>query len=69
MMATITEDDSAPPMPCTKRATISMAWLSADPQAMEASTNRATPARKIFFRPTRSPRRPASSRKLPNEMR
>ena len=55
MMATITEDDSAPPMPWTKRAAISMPWLSADPQAMEASTKSVTPARKTFLRPTRSP--------------
>ena len=69
MMATMTDDDSAPPMPWTKRAPTSMAWLSADPQAMEASVNRATPARKTFLRPTRSPRRPAMRRKLPKEMR
>ena len=69
MMATITDDDSAPPMPWTKRAATNMAWLSADPQAMEASMNRPTPARNTFLRPIRSPRRPAMSRKLPKEMR
>ncbi len=51
MMATITEDDSAPPMPWTKRAATSMAWLSADPQAMEARVKSATPARNTFLRP------------------
>ena len=69
MMATITEEESAPPMPWMNRAVMSMAWPSADPQAMEASTNRATPARNTFLRPIRSPRRPARSRKLPKEMR
>ena len=69
MMATITEEDSAPPMPCTNRDTISMVWLSADPQTMDARVKRVTPARKTFLRPTRSPRRPARRRKLPKEMR
>ena len=69
MMATITEDDSAPPMPWTKRDATNMAWLSAEPQATEASVNRVTPARNTFLRPMRSPRRPAMSRKLPKEMR
>ena len=69
MMATITEADSAPPMPWTKRAVTSMAWLSADPQAMEARVNSVTPARNTFLRPMRSPRRPAMSRKLPKEIR
>ena len=69
MMATMTEDDSAPPMPWTKRAATSMAWLSADPQAIEARVNTVTPARNTFLRPIRSPRRPAMRRKLPKEMR
>ncbi len=69
MMATMTEEDSAPPMPWTKRAATSMAWLSAEPQAMEARVNSATPARKTFLRPMRSPRRPAMRRKLPKLMR
>ena len=69
MMATITEEDSAPPMPCTKRDATNMVWLSAAPQAMDASVKSATPARKTFLRPIRSPRRPAMRRKLPKEMR
>ncbi len=69
MMATITDEENAPPMPCTKRATTSWAWLSADPQAMDARVKRATPARNTFLRPMRSPSRPAMSRKLPKEMR
>ena len=69
MMATITDDDSAPPMPWTKRDATNMAWLSAEPQAIEASVNRVTPARNTFLRPIRSPRRPAMRRKLPKEMR
>ena len=69
MMATITEEESAPPMPWTKRAPTNKAWLSAEPQAMEARVNNATPARNTFLRPTRSPRRPAMRRKLPKEIR
>ena len=69
MMATITEEDSAPPMPCTKRDDTSIAWLVADPHTMEASVNSATPVRNTFLRPMRSPRRPAMRRKLPKEMR
>ena len=46
-----------------------MAWVSAAPQAIEATVNSATPAKKTFLRPTRSPSRPAMSRKLPKEMR
>ena len=69
MRAMITEEDSAPPMPWTKRAATSMDWLSADPQAMEARVNSATPVRNTFLRPTRSPSRPAMRRKLPKLMR
>ena len=69
MMATITEEDSAPPMPWTKRAATNMVWLSAAPQAMEARVNTVTPARNTFLRPIRSPRRPAMRRKLPKEIR
>ncbi len=69
MMAMMTEEDSAPPMPWTKRAATSTAWLSADPQAMDASVKMATPVRNTFLRPIRSPRRPAISRKLPKLMR
>ena len=69
MMATITEEDNAPPIPWTKRAATNMAWLSADPQTMEDRVNRVTPAMNTFFRPMRSPRRPAMRRKLPKEIR
>ncbi len=56
-------------MPWTKRAPTSRPWLSADPQAMEASVKSATPARNTFLRPMRSPRRPERRRKLPKLMR
>ena len=69
MMATMTEDEKAPPMPWTKRAATSIDWSWAEPQTMEARVKRVTPARKTFLRPTRSPRRPAMRRKLPKEMR
>ena len=69
MMAMITDEESAPPMPWTKRAATNMVSLPADPQAMEAKVNSVTPARNTFFRPMRSPRRPAMRRKLPKEMR
>ena len=69
MIAMITEEATAPPMPWTKRAAISSAWLSERPQSAEAVVNSARPLRKTFLRPTRSPRRPASSRKLPKAIR
>ena len=58
-MARMTEDDRAAPKPWTNRAEISRIWLSAAPQAIEAEVNRATPTRKTFLRPMRSPSRPA----------
>jgi hypothetical protein len=69
MIAMITEEATAPPMPWTKRAEISSPWLSATPQRAEAAVNSARPAMKTLRRPTRSPSRPASSRKLPKAIR
>ena len=63
--AMITEVATAPPTPWMKRAAISVSWLSASPQAAEARVKASTPERKTRLRPTRSPRRPAISRKLP----
>ena len=67
--AIVTEKATAPPIPCTKRAAISRPGLSARPQATEASVNSATPERNTRRRPRRSPRRPATSMKLPNVTR
>ena len=69
MIAMITEEATAPPIPWTKRAAISSASLSATPHIAEALVNSARPLRKTFLRPTRSPSRPASSRKLPKAIR
>ena len=63
--ARITEVAIAPPKPWRNRAAISASWDSASPQASEATVKMAVPARNTRLRPRRSPRRPASSRKLP----
>ena len=63
--ARIAEEQMALPKPCTKRAAISVASLSAMPQRIEATTKIEMPARNMRVRPTRSPKRPPSSRKLP----
>jgi hypothetical protein len=41
IMPRVTAEVSAPPIPCTNRAAISTAWLSASPQASDASVKRA----------------------------
>ena len=69
MIARITAEATAPPIPWTKRPPISIAWLSATPQKIEAAVNRTSPERKTFLRPTRSPILPASSRKPPKVIR
>lgn len=45
---------SAAPMPCTKRATTRIATDDATPQAADAATNSASPARYTCFAPNRS---------------
>ena len=55
----------APPMPCTKRAATSQAWLWAAPQSIEAVVKRTSPVRKTVRRPMRSPSLPASSSRPP----
>src|SRR5919198_3086505 len=69
MIATITDDETAPPIPCTKRAAMRSAWSWASAQIAEEAVNSRTPPRNTRLRPTRSPRRPASRRKLPNVIR
>ena len=61
MIARLPGVSSAPPTPCTARAPISSAALGATPQTSEATANHTTPARKIRFRPYRSPGAPANS--------
>ncbi len=65
----ITAEVIAPPMPWTKRAPTSTAWLLASPQAAEASVNSASPARNTRRRPMRSPSRPARSSSPPKAIR
>ena len=48
----------AAPRPCTVRAAISVPMPRAAPASTEPSTNTATPAMKMRFRPTWSPTRP-----------
>ena len=69
MIARITAEATAPPIPWTKRPAISIPWLVEAPQKIEAAVNRTSPERKTFLRPTRSPIRPASSRKPPKVIR
>ena len=61
----ITAEASAPPMPCTKRAPISISWLTEAAQTSEAVVKTVRPMRKMRRWPTRSPIRPASSSKPP----
>ncbi len=60
-----TADTTAPPNPCTARATTSSAWLLASPQASEATVNNTMPSKNRRRWPNRSPSRPPSSRKPP----
>ena len=69
MIARITEVESAPNIPCTKRATISRLWLLASPQTADAAVNMASPVRKTLLRPIRSPSRPDIRRKPANATR
>ena len=48
---------------------MSIASLDATPQRTDAPVKMAMPVRNMRVRPMRSPRRPPSSRKLPNAMR
>src|SRR4051794_4186063 len=68
-MPRMTAEVSAPPTPCTKRAAISTAWLSARAQANDAEVKTANPIRKTRRWPTRSPTRPASRSRPPNAIR
>ena len=61
----ITAEASAPPMPWTKRAPISISWLWEAAQSSEATVKIARPTRKTRRWPTRSPSRPASSSRPP----
>lgn len=56
----------APPSPCIARAAISHASDCAIPPANEATENRTRPIMNIRLRPSRSARRPPSSRNPPN---
>ena len=57
---------SAAPRPCSARALTSQMSLWARPPASEANANSHIPAMKMRRRPSRSARRPPSSRKPPN---
>ena len=60
-----TADAVAPPKPWIERAAISMPFVSARPQASDASVNSVMPARKSRRCPKRSPSRPPRRRKPP----
>ena len=57
---------SAAPSPCSARELISIPSLTASPSSSEAEVKMTRPTRKSRLRPSRSPRRPPSSRKPPN---
>ncbi len=61
MIARLPGTSSAPPMPCTARATISWLMLVARPQPAEASAKIPTPMQKTRLRPRRSPSEPPNS--------
>ena len=69
IMPRMTAEVMAPPTPCTNRAATSISWLWAAPQASEATVNTAMPVMNTFLRPSRSPKRPASSSRPPNAIR
>ena len=66
MIESAAGETSAAPRPWSARAAISISEDGESPHSSEANENSATPARKIFLRPSRSPARPPSSRKPPN---
>ena len=63
--ASATAETTAPPTPCTARATTSAPWDWARPHTDEASVNSVIPPRKSRRWPNRSPSRPPSSRNPP----
>ena len=65
----VTADAMAAPPPCTNLAAISIQGATARPQASEARTNTAIPARNSRLRPSRSPSRPPSSSSPPKAIR
>ncbi len=69
IMPRMTEEVMAPPAPWMKRETTSTVWSCARPHAIEDTVKRAMPARKTFFRPIRSPSRPASRSSPPKAIR
>ena len=60
-----TAETTAPPSPCTARATISIPLVVEMPQTRLATVNAAVPKRNSRWWPKRSPKRPASSRNPP----
>ena len=62
-------ETSAPPSPCSARAATSHVSVVARPFRSDAKLKIATPARNSRRRPNRSPARPPSSRKPPNDER
>jgi hypothetical protein len=66
-MARAAGEISAAPSPCTARAITSQMSLCARPPAREAIANSHIPKMKIRRRPSRSARRPPSSRKPPKK--
>ncbi len=60
---------SAPPMPCSTRAMISVSGLGARPHSSDATANHVVPITKTRRRPNRSPSDPPSRIRLASESR
>ncbi len=67
MMARLPGTSSAPPAPCTARATISSWMLDARPHHSEAAVNSTTPMENTRLRPKRSPAAPPTSSSAPRK--
>ena len=65
-IARLAGEITAPPMPCTERAAISIVWDALTAQTSDDSVNSAVPNRNTLRRPSRSEARPPSSRKPAN---
>jgi hypothetical protein len=65
-MVKLSGSTTAPPSPCTVRATISADRFGASAQAIEAKVNRASPTVKTLRRPKRSPSAAAVMIPAPN---
>ena len=69
IMARITAELTAPPIPWTKRAPISIGCAKESPQSTDAPVKIVRPTRYTRLRPNRSPTRPASNSSPPKAIK